>query len=394
MKKLFLSVLCFGILGSVQAADIIQAITNSTGNYTSISAPRNIIMNGEMRFNQRYELGKATPTTAVIYTLDRWACYRDTGTFTIERSTVVPTAKGFINSLKVTQTNLAVSGATSTIQNGSEQAIFYRIEGPYIQNWNFGTPTPKTLSLSFWVRSSITGNYSIALKNFGNGTSFVSSYPVTAANTWEYKAIQIPGDNISTNTWTTSVSSRGAQITIDLGHASGFETVGSTWVAGSKSRIAGTVMLSTRSVSAAMYFTGFQLEVSSKPTNFEFIPYDMELYRLRRYFRKSYPIGVALGTLANPGMYVGGVNSTNSGIISSCVGLNPQMRATPSATFYRHDSSTNTWTELNNSDGNANFPQMQLQSNSSEDNFCVRGGTMATVGNRVVGHWSAEAEVP
>lgn len=231
---------------------------------------RNRIINGDMRIDQR----GAVASTDGAYVVDRFAV-RDnltSGTFTAQQSTTAPT--GFNNSLLFTTGTAGTAGA-------SQQARFTQaIEGNNIADLGWGSASAKTITVSFWVRSSLTGTFAGGLRNNNADRSYVFNYTVSSANTFEYKTVTIAGD--TSGTWETGTS-QGINLIFDLGSGSNFQTTAGSWSAGNYFRTSGAVSIATNA-GATFYITGVQLEVGSVATEFERRPYGTELILCQRYY--------------------------------------------------------------------------------------------------------------
>ena len=150
---------------------------------------KNRIINGAMVIDQRNAGASVTATTSNLYTLDRWqSVASQSSKYTIQQNaaSVTPPA-GFINYLGVT------SSSAYSVLAGDYFSIQQTVEGLNIADLAWGTANAATVTLSFWVRSSLTGTFGGVLKNNGGTRSYPFSYTVTAANTWELETITIPG---------------------------------------------------------------------------------------------------------------------------------------------------------------------------------------------------------
>lgn len=258
---------------------------------------KNRIINGAMRIDQR----GAVASTDGAYVVDRFAV-RDnltSGTFTAQQSTTAPT--GFNNSLLFTTGTAGTAGA-------SQQARFTQaIEGNNIADLGWGSASAKTITVSFWVRSSLTGTFAGGLRNNNADRSYVFNYTVSSANTFEYKTVTIAGD--TSGTWETGTS-QGINLIFDLGSGSNFETTAGSWSAGNYFRTSGAVSIATNA-GATFYITGVQLEVGTSATDFEYRPYGTELALCQRYcvvFRADGSTG-GYSRLGGAGLTTGGVGS-------------------------------------------------------------------------------------
>jgi hypothetical protein len=253
-------------------------INGMTPTADSLQGFRNRILNGGMVIDQRNAGASVTVNSNVqFYSIDRWQGIGQAtdGVFTLERSTVAPS--GFQNSLLATVTTADTSiGATQSY------IITQPIEGFNSADFAWGTSSASPVTLSFWVRSSVTGTFGGSLRN-GDGTrSYPFSYSVSAANTWEYKTVTAAGD--TTGTWGTD-NGRGAMVFFSLG--SGADRLGTAgaWNANNNQGAAGqTNLIATNG--ATWQVTGVQLEAGSVATPFERRPYGTELALCQRYYYK------------------------------------------------------------------------------------------------------------
>jgi len=259
----------------------VNAITDASGgNTTQINGAtptndnlmgRNRIINGAMEIAQR---GTSAVSTSASFPVDRFNFYEDvtSATATGQQSTDAPA--GFKNSLVYTVGTGASPGAANYA------GIQQRIEGYNIADFGFGTSDAKTFTLSFWVKSSVTGTFGVGFRN-GSGTrSYIASYTINSTNTWEYKTITIAGD--TSGTWLNDTST-GISCFFDLGVGSTYSTTAGSWQAGSLFGLTGGAKLSSTS-GATWYITGVQLE-AGVGTSFERRLYPQELALCQRYYQ-------------------------------------------------------------------------------------------------------------
>jgi hypothetical protein len=238
---------------------------------------KNRILNGDMRIDQRNAGASVSVDGAAPYTLDRWQPVDSSdGAFSVQRDTVVP--PGFVNSLKVTTTTADASLSASQFAN-----LLYKIEGNNVADLGWGTASAKTVTLSFWVRSSLTGTFAGSIRNDAGARSYVFNYTISSADTWEYKTITIAGD--TSGTWETGIST-GLLLTWSFGAGSNFDATAGSWLAGSFFNTSGAVSV-IGTLNATWYITGVQLEVGSVATPFERRPYGTELALCQRYCQVS-----------------------------------------------------------------------------------------------------------
>ena len=240
---------------------------------------RNLIINGDMSIAQRGTSSTGI-TSAGYYTVDRYRLgISNLGTWTISQSTDVPTGQGFVKSLKMDCTT-----AVSSPPSGDECAINIRLEGQNLQSIKKGTSNAESLTLSFWVRSAITGTFIAELDDRDNTRSCSQSYTISTADTWEKKTLTFPAD--TTGTFDND-NARSLQLNFWLGAGSDFTsgTLATAWESRtSANRAVGQVNLAG-STSNEWYITGVQLEVGTSASDFEFLPHDVNLQRCQRYFQ-------------------------------------------------------------------------------------------------------------
>ena len=233
---------------------------------------RNLIINGAMQVAQRGT--SFTDTAAAYYTLDRFKRYASGGgLYTTSQDSNSP--DGFSYSLKLTNTT------TDDPASSDYYILQHSIEGYNTAHLNWGTSSAKTVTFSFWVRSSVTGTYSFAMVNSGSNRSYAAAYTISSADTWEYKTVTISGD--TTGTWDTT-NGIGIKINFDLGSGSAFLGTAGTWASANYHGAIGQTEWINNS-GATFQITGVQLEVGdTAATPFEHRSYGDELARCMRYF--------------------------------------------------------------------------------------------------------------
>jgi len=241
------------------------------------SGRKNIIINGDMRISQRGT--SFSVNNAGAYTLDRFNLTDGgAGSFTVEQSTDAP--DNFQNSLKIT-----VASADTSIGASDYAWLTYVVEGYDLAHLNLGQSSARTFTLSFWVKSSVTGTFSGGFENYDGGRGYAFTYTIDAANTWEYKTVTVAGDTGGGN-WKTDILA-GVFILWDLGTGTDrtVPTAGSWSSSRSVGTDGGTKLVSTNG--ATLYLTGVQLEVGSVATEFEHRSYGEELALCQRYYQKN-----------------------------------------------------------------------------------------------------------
>jgi len=259
----------YGIIAS-------DSITDSSGGVLAPSSSvfRNRIINGDMRIDQR---NAGASGTSVGYTIDRFAYFgsqASKGTWQRNAASVTPPV-GFTNYLGFT------SSSAYTVGSGEEFELYQSIEGLNTADLAFGTASAATVTLSFWVRSSLTGTFGGSLQNSAGNRSYPFTYTINSANTWEKETITIAGD--TSGTWLTT---NGIGITVYFGLGVGSTKSGTAgaW-AGSylTSATGATSVVGTNG--ATFYITGVQLEKGTTATSFDYLDYGRSLMQCQRYFQ-------------------------------------------------------------------------------------------------------------
>ena len=234
---------------------------------------KNRIINGAMMIDQRNAGAAVTLTSSGVYTADRWIGVESTdGGMTAQQDSSAPA--GFVNSLKLTTTT-----ADASLSASQYVAFQQRIEGTNVADLGWGTANAKTVTISFWVRSSLTGTFGGALRNSSFNRGYPFSYTISTADTWEYKTVTIAGDTSGTWLTTTGV---GITLSFSLGSGSDFTGTSDQWAAGNLLAPTGaTSVVGTNG--ATFYITGVQLEKGSTATSFDYREYGEELRRCQRY---------------------------------------------------------------------------------------------------------------
>jgi len=237
---------------------------------------RNRIINGAMVIDQRNAGAVVTLDAAgnVTYGMDRfWAADDTDGVVTLQQITDAPS--GFTNSARITITTADAS------LSASQYLVFsQRVEGFNVADFAFGSASAATVTLSFWVKSSLTGTFGGSLRNSAGNRSYPFTYSISAANTWEQKSITIAGD--TTGTWVTN-NGIGLNIFWGLGVGSSFSGTAGSWSGSNFLSATGAVSV-VGTLNATWQITGVQLEKGSTATSFDYRPYGTELQLCQRYY--------------------------------------------------------------------------------------------------------------
>jgi hypothetical protein len=293
-------------------------VLDSSGNATfagtaamASSFLRNRIINGGMAVSQRNGTSSVN-ISSDAYSLDRWLNrVSGGGVITNQQTTsVVPTGQAYA-------AVLTVQTADASIAAGDVYDLEQRIEGFNTADLGWGTASAQTVTLSFWVRSSVTGTYGVGIQSAAYTRSYVTTYTINVANTWEFKTLTIPGDTSGTQNVGNGL---GVGVCFDLGSGSNSNTTAGAWGAGGGFfRTSGCVNW-IANAGATFYITGVQLEVGSAATPFERRQYGQELALCQRYFQT-----------AGSGAYGSFDGSTTT--IQIAEKLMPTMRTTPTASI-------------------------------------------------------------
>ena len=294
---------------------------------TKVAAPfvsndanfRNKIVNGDLSVDQRN--GTATINgTSVTYNVDRFLGrgVASAGVFTLAQDTTSP--DNFTSSIKAT-----VTTADSSIATGSSYRLQTNIEGTNMADMNWGSSSARTAVLSFYVRSSVTGTFGLSVANGDFNRFRVFSYTIDSADTWERKIITIPGD--TSGTWPTN-NTMSVRLNWSLGIGTNVDgTVGSYGSSTAEGLQGQTNLIATNN--ATFYLTGVQFEVDSGgATDFEHLPFDVQLRRCLRYFLDLSSTGV----LNNDASYIAQACYYTSGLCMGFCHFPVPMRVEPSLT--------------------------------------------------------------
>ena len=309
----------------VKANTYQDASGGSNAVFSGVASPpnsmgfRNRIINGNMVIDQRNAGASVTPTADSTYTLDRWVARLGASSkFSVQQNagSVTPPA-GFSNYLGIT------SLAATTVASGDYYGIQQSIEGFNVADLGWGTASAQSVTLSFQVRSSLTGTFSGALKNSGFNRSYPFTFTISSANTWETKTITIAGD--TSGTWLSN-NGIGIQVIFNLGYGSTYLGTAGAWAASNLGGATGSVNVVATN-GATFYITGVQLEAGTNASPFERRDYGRELAMCQRYAYVNRVLSGSFGAFGLSGFFE-----------TTTVGLVPirhpvEMRAAPTYSF-------------------------------------------------------------
>ena len=326
-------------------------VTSATINTYAPNTMKNRIINGDMVISQRNGTSSVNPGSDE-YTLDRWFSSRSQSSkFTVQQNagSVTPPA-GFTNYLGVT------SSSAYSLSAGDFFGQAQRIEGFNVADLGFGTANARTVTISFWVRSSLTGAFGASIGNSAANRQYPFSYTINAANTWEQKTVTIPGD--TTGTWLTN-NGVGMLLYFSLGMGSNFSGTANAWTgSGIYQPTGSTSVVGTNG--ATFYITGVQLEQGSQATPYEWLPYGTELQLCQRYYAR----------IVDPTCRGVGTGGTSGGASRLSVMFPVTMRAYPtfttSGTFnFWNGANTATGTTVAGAFGSTSLNMLDFDMNTS-----------------------------
>ena len=371
-----------GTASPTSKLDVNGALTATSVNSQNTFGFKNRIINGAMVIDQRNAGASVNSSSGGTFSVDRFASFANSGgVYSTQRSTDVPSGQGFVNSIisTVTTTDSPTGTDYYLIQQG--------IEGFNIADLMWGTANAKPVTISFWVKSSLTGTYTVALRNNALNRAYRASYAINSANTWEQKSITVAGD--TTGTWAID-NSTGIRLGFVLGAGSSFIDSANSWSSGEAFAATGQTQWIATS-GATFYITGVQLEKGSTATSFDYRPYGTELSLCQRYYSKSYDISTTPGSVTTAGAfgYRLPVNIVNGAVSFHDVRFKVSMRSSPTITLFTDQGAsggvtvgTSARTATPGGIGSNSFLTL---SNSS--------GVTWTDTDQVVGHYTASAEL-
>jgi len=334
-------------------ADVIQTSTSGgilgAGN---ASIMKNRIINGAMVIDQRNAGASVTPSSGTSYTLDRWATSNSQASkYSVQQiaTTGNALAAGFSYALGITSLSAYSLGA------GDYFNIQQRIEGFNTADLQFGTASAKTVTLSFWVSSSLTGTFGGVLQNSATNYCYPFTYTISSANTYEYKTVTITG--ATAGTWVGATNGRGLYVSFGLGVGSTYSGTAGSWASADyESATGATSVVGTNG--ATFYITGVQLEVGSNATGYEYRQYQQELYLCQRYY-------INYGTSFHYDLAQVSTYYTTRRRVAAFIAQG--MRTTPTATYTL------------GSDGGYSGDVFSISNNYNWDVYAISSGPGATI---------------
>ena len=353
-----------GVAASTAALTINNTDGTCTANITNNLSNRNLIINGAMQVAQR---GDKTGATDHYGGCDRFKFLRNGATaVTLSQDSGIA-EQGFSKAQRIN-----VTTADATMDSANYNILTQRIEGQDLQRVKKGTANAQELTMSFWIKSTITGTYILELTDNDNSRHCCKAYTVSSSNTWEKKEITFPADTTGEFSFTTNLS---MEVNWWFGAGSTYAggTLQTTWGAQTNANRAVGGVNAVNSTSNNIYLTGVQLEVGSVATDFEHRSFAQELLLCQRYCQK---LGESEGTYDAMG---------NGAAFSSTVSFIPYslkvaMRSTPSFTLlgaesdfkYTRSTGEHTPDSITFDQGGNNMCALRLQGSSKTVDAAVR----------------------
>ena len=272
-----------GVGASTAAITVNNSDGTCTANITNNLSNRNLIINGAMQCNQRGSYTITTTGSPEYGGPDRFHMWSYTSSEevvgNVTQSTDVPTGNGFAYSRK-----FDVTTAESAVATNEALAMAQYIESQNLQHLEYGTSSAKSVTISFWIKTTKTGTYCFFLQQDDGDRIYVKEYTVDASNTWEKKIITIPGDASGT---LNNDNGRGLWCGWVLMAGTNRQGTANAWRATGADYATSNQVNSVDSTSNNIYFTGVQLEVGSVATDFEHRSFAEELSLCQRYYYKQ-----------------------------------------------------------------------------------------------------------
>ena len=263
--------------GITQTKITSSGLTDTNSNVITSQSGKNILINGDMRIDQRYSGSAVIAAADSQFVLDRWVgrTFSGSGEFSMQQVTDAP--EGFQYSNKITVTTAATSGVGG-------YSLEQRIEGQNLTMLGYGTSGAKNLTVSFWIKASVVGTYSVSIRTSTGGVSGISTckntFTISVANTWQKVTNTFPA-----NTAYDTIYNSTTGIFFDINFGAQTEKATNTlnsWEPGNFLYATGQTDV-MQTLGATINITGVQLEVGEEATPFEHVPYDVNLQRCQRY---------------------------------------------------------------------------------------------------------------
>jgi len=335
---------------------------------TNQAGRKNLIINGAMNVAQRGTTHTLSANTS-LYGIDRWRLTKiamDQLVLGYDQSSEVPTGQGFKKSLLVN-----VDTAETALASDEYSYLRYGAEGQDLQQLSYGSSSAKSLTLSFWVRSSVTGDYGILAYNGGGDRGYTVKYTVNAANTWEKKTVTISGD---TSGSLSDDNTLGLGFYFNLGAGSDFYGNGTeSWGQYYNNQLTVPTQVNLHATqNNKFYLTGVQLEVGSTATEFEHRSYGEELQLCKRYLQK-----IEMNQYSSPMIMRG----SNNGGASTVVNMLPVTMRDNFTTEYTGNVTAAYWSNIGNTSYSTETVKFYIATRSGGRGYAWGVSEASFVGN-------------
>jgi len=345
----------------------------------------NLIINGDMRIAQRGTSFVSPASGAFL--MDRYSiALVGAGAFTVTQDTDVPSGEGFLSSMKVD-----VTTADATLAASDQYAIQYKVEGLNMQHLMFGSANAKTMTLTFWVKSTVTGTQYVTLANNARDRCYPAAITINVSDTWEKKTITFTG--ATDGTWLTT-NGVGLSIIFNLAYGSNFEGgTADTWATSNIRGPASAANL-VDNIANNIFLTGVKLEVGSTATDFVPDDYATALAKCQRYYEKSYNAGVNPGSGSLAGFFAGQIeNTSTNGDKLPGPSYKVSKRTSATVTTYGISGTAGTFSNGGGTDLAASSCTVNIPGTEGFVPYQNSGGNVTTTNRACWYHWVADAEL-
>jgi len=352
------------------------------GSVVSTGNNRNIIIGGDFTTNP-WQRGTSFTGVAAAFTADRWSYVASSdAVVNVTKTADAPTvAQAGIYTAHCL--HLDVTTADASI--GATQYAFFNqyVEGLNIAFAGFGQSGNRYLNLSFWVKATKTGIYSVSFRNSGDSRAYIAEYTVNASDTWEEKSIVIPVDTSGTWLYTNGI---GLAVSFIIALGSSIATTAGSWVTGAYYGSSNQVN-ALDSVNNNFKLALIRLTYGRNKQPFEVLPQEKVLEQCQRYYEKSFNISIA--PAQNTGSYVGPVHHLASGTNGNKnVFFKTKKRTTPATvTTYNPSAANANWRDLS-----AGADRVAAVVAVGETGFSIYSTSFVANNHNYI-HWSADAEL-
>lgn len=363
-----------------------------SGGLASSIIGDNLLQNGDMLIDQRFAGASVTVSTGTTpLGVDRWSGSFLTSTSgagdpTMQQQAASSGIVGFVKSIIVTSNATPSTTNPTTLRFELQQ----RIEGSDIEDLAFGTASPKTITVSGWIKTSLTNaTFGVALLNSANNRSYVTAQTIPTAATWTYFSFTTVGD--ATGTWLNTPGTIGLRVVLTLTRGPGGYGTANTWQAGGLDTTSAQTNF-TDTAGATVETTGWKVERGSVATSFVADPTAVAITKLQRYYRKSFPIATAPAQSAGVAGAVVVNNPIALGQPGTYVAFNPAMYASPTIVTYNPSAGNANWRDVTAAADVAVSVDPATAKSTTGVNIAT-GGTVTNIADTLAIHYSADAGI-